>query len=345
MINNKPIITFAIPTWNRGDYLRESLDSIIEQILQQETAVEIFVSDNASSDSTNNILRQYSMKYGFFRYSINSANVGFDLNLINAISHSEGVYIWTFSDDDLLQKDALNKMIELIKNFSPNYICPIFDQFTLKNGELKKLQLENYFKKFNKIKNDIQGLDFQKIIQFQLDRSGYLSINIFKRSTLKLEDIKSNIDKVKAWSHLWMLAQATISGGGIISSYSAVSQRIDNSSTNISVFLKQLPDAFEFIFYQFKIDKSFQKMFFKKLSDEIFSFRGLIYITILLKLKYSKMDLAQINGKILKLSASLYFKVIFPIIPRFLLVLLTKIVRWKKGIGFNLAGKTLEKKF
>lgn len=86
-------------------------------------------------------------------------------------------------------------------------------------------------------------------------------------------------------------------------------------------------------------------MFFKKLSDEIFSFRGLIYITILLKLKYSKMDLAQINGKILKLSASLYFKVIFPIIPRFLLVLLTKIVRWKKGIGFNLAGKTLEKKF
>ena len=111
VIDEKPILSFAIPTWNRSKEIQECLNSMIKQIIEVNRNVEIFISDNASTDETTKVLEEYAKKYKFIKYSRNEKNLGFDLNLISAIEKSAGEYAWIFGDDDILLDGALKKDI------------------------------------------------------------------------------------------------------------------------------------------------------------------------------------------------------------------------------------------
>ncbi len=117
-MNKKMILTIAIPTYNRCDLLCQSLDSVLEQI---EDNIEILVSDNASTDDTQTIMKKYCEKYNI-RYFRNSENLGMDKNFLNCFQKANGEYIQFLSDDDILLPGALQKIIYLLKTEEPAYI-------------------------------------------------------------------------------------------------------------------------------------------------------------------------------------------------------------------------------
>lgn len=53
MIDKNPVLSFAIPTWNRYKEIKECLDSMIKQIIEVNKNVEIFISDNAYTYKVN----------------------------------------------------------------------------------------------------------------------------------------------------------------------------------------------------------------------------------------------------------------------------------------------------
>ena len=58
-------VTVLLSTYNGERYLREQLDSVLEQ---QNVQINILVRDDGSSDNTINILKQYDAKFTNFRY-------------------------------------------------------------------------------------------------------------------------------------------------------------------------------------------------------------------------------------------------------------------------------------
>jgi len=66
-------LSIAIPTYNGETTIRVTLDSIVPQL---EDCVEIVISDNASSDETAEIVREYRAKYPVIRYSRNDEALG-----------------------------------------------------------------------------------------------------------------------------------------------------------------------------------------------------------------------------------------------------------------------------
>jgi len=96
-------LVFAIPTWNRANELFECVTSIAEQ-----NPDAIFISDNCSTDKTPEICRILKNKYPFVTYARLSEHVYAEENFKHVISFSEGDYIWTFGDDDILLPGALN---------------------------------------------------------------------------------------------------------------------------------------------------------------------------------------------------------------------------------------------
>ena len=54
---NINLVTIAIPVFNGGEYLKEAIESVINQDYKD---LEILISDNASSDETEEIGRNYS---------------------------------------------------------------------------------------------------------------------------------------------------------------------------------------------------------------------------------------------------------------------------------------------
>jgi len=347
-INNMTCkLSICIPTYNRASYLDETLKYIVKQILEEDEEVEIVISDNGSNDGTVKILENYSSKYGFIRYYCNTKNLGYDLNLIKTIENANGEYVWAFSDDDIIQDKALKKVLNLIKTYKPNYICLNYDQFVTVDSKIHKIKLGKEFKNFNlMVKNDLFYLTYKDILNITpATWTSFLTINVFRKELLNLEFIKSKVDRVKAWSQLLMLAQATERGGGLITPLLAVSQRTRNSSSGPYVFLKQLPDTFEFIFDIYNIDIAFQTLFFKRLSNNLLSFRGMSHILSYIKLNEKKADSSEISKRVKKPTTYKYFNFLLTLTPLFLVRFLTKLVRYFKGEGYNLGQKDLEERF
>jgi abequosyltransferase len=105
-------LSICIPTYNRGAYLGETLESIISQATDE---VEIVVSDNASSDNTKDIIRKYSAIFPRLVYIREEVNHGADANYMNVVAHASGEYCWLFGSDDAMREGSLKDILAVLK--------------------------------------------------------------------------------------------------------------------------------------------------------------------------------------------------------------------------------------
>ncbi|WP_175073650.1 glycosyltransferase [Terribacillus sp. AE2B 122] len=100
-LNTDEMVTIIIPTYNRAEYLKESLDSVLQQSYPNK---EIIVIDDGSTDKTKELLSNYNQVI-YFR----KENEGKSSAINMALKHATGKYIWIFDDDDI----ALPKKLEV----------------------------------------------------------------------------------------------------------------------------------------------------------------------------------------------------------------------------------------
>src|SRR5579863_1226934 len=106
----KPLLTIAIPTYNRASFLRELL-AVLATELKDEPRVELIVSDNASPDETPSVVQDFiarGLRVGYIR---NVQNIGADANFLQCFERARGKYVWIFSDDDLILSGGVAKIL------------------------------------------------------------------------------------------------------------------------------------------------------------------------------------------------------------------------------------------
>jgi len=106
----KPLLTIAIPTYNRATCLRELLSGLTDQ-LKNESRVELIISDNASPDETPAVVKDFVARGLQVRYIRNATNIGPDANFLQCFEQAQGKYVWLFSDDDLLLPGGIAKIV------------------------------------------------------------------------------------------------------------------------------------------------------------------------------------------------------------------------------------------
>lgn len=113
-LNNQPLVSICIPTYNNARFLRESLDSIVNQTYSNK---EIIVSDNASTDGTKEIVYEYVKKYGV-RYYRNAETVdGFD-NFNRCINLAHGEFVAIYHSDDIYEINIVEKEANFLQFYS-----------------------------------------------------------------------------------------------------------------------------------------------------------------------------------------------------------------------------------
>ncbi len=118
MINEKkPILTIAIPTFNRSPFLQLNLEQLSNEIkLCPHDTIELLVSDNASIDETEYIVES-AQKLGMsINYIKNVTNIGSDANIAQCFNMARGRYVLILGDDDLLVDGVLHSLLECLKN-------------------------------------------------------------------------------------------------------------------------------------------------------------------------------------------------------------------------------------
>jgi glycosyltransferase involved in cell wall biosynthesis len=109
-----PVLSVAIPTYNRGETLRRQLGSLLGQILGCQADVEIVVSDNASSDGTASVVAELGKRFPEVRYVRNEANLGANRNIDAAVRACRAEYVWILSDDDVLMPFAVETVVAAV---------------------------------------------------------------------------------------------------------------------------------------------------------------------------------------------------------------------------------------
>jgi abequosyltransferase len=120
-VSAAPLLTFAIPTYNRLDCLRLLLERIGAEVAATQggaTPVEVLVCDNASTDASAAWLAPLAAQ-GRIRLLRQPSNIGADGNFVSCVREARGRYVWIFGDDDLPLPGAITRVAQFLRAHSP----------------------------------------------------------------------------------------------------------------------------------------------------------------------------------------------------------------------------------
>jgi glycosyltransferase involved in cell wall biosynthesis len=108
-----PLLSICIATYNRADFIGETLDSIVRQLTDE---VEIVVVDGASTDATRTVVERYAAGCPGLRYIRLPEKGGVDQDFCKAVEYARGEYCWLFPDDDLFKPGAVHRVLGELQN-------------------------------------------------------------------------------------------------------------------------------------------------------------------------------------------------------------------------------------
>lgn len=102
MIKKNPKVSILMPSLNSGEFIRECMESVVHQTLQD---IEIICIDAGSADGTQEILREYERKDPRIRVIVSDKkSMGYQYNL--GLNAATGDYIGMVETDDWIEADT-----------------------------------------------------------------------------------------------------------------------------------------------------------------------------------------------------------------------------------------------
>lgn len=107
-----PLVSIAVPTRNRATVLRESLQNICGQDYPR---LEILISDNCSTDDTEQVCRAASAADSRIRYIRQDGNIGIHGNHNFCMDQARGEFLCFFHDHDRRDRRFIGKHVEFLQ--------------------------------------------------------------------------------------------------------------------------------------------------------------------------------------------------------------------------------------
>ncbi len=115
-----PIVSIGVPVYNSEKYLEETLQSLLAQGFQD---FEIIISDNGSTDSTQEICLAYAERDDRIRYHRSETSYGPGWNYNHVFDLAKGTYFKWQAHDDLLAPDFLEKCVAVLEQQPDVVLC------------------------------------------------------------------------------------------------------------------------------------------------------------------------------------------------------------------------------
>jgi abequosyltransferase len=164
------LLSICIPTYNHAEPLRRTLKAMIAQARPHK--IPIYVSDNASTDHTVEVLKSFQKDYPLLFYRSNKENLGIDQNMIDAAHMASSKYVWVTGARRIFVPGILDKIVKILQEADWDMIVlndpsPVF--------KVPKTQSYNSAKKvFMELSRNLTGLGFE-ILPVEAWKLGVLS--------------------------------------------------------------------------------------------------------------------------------------------------------------------------
>lgn len=102
------LVSIITPTWNCSRFICETIRSIQAQTYEN---WELIISDDCSTDDTNEVIEPYLLKDNRIKYICNEKNSGAAITRNNALRVAKGKWIAFLDSDDLWMPEKLEKQV------------------------------------------------------------------------------------------------------------------------------------------------------------------------------------------------------------------------------------------
>lgn len=134
---HEPHVSIGVPVRNGAEYLREALDSLLAQ---DYPSFDILLSDNASTDATPEICREYAARDPRVRYHRVEQNQGSSWNFNRVFELGTGKYFMWSAHDDLRAPDCVSRCVAALEARPEAVLCTTRVRFIDERGrELPEL--------------------------------------------------------------------------------------------------------------------------------------------------------------------------------------------------------------
>lgn len=176
MVN--PKISIIVPVYNTEIYLKECIDSILNQTLEE---IEVIFINDGSTDNSVEVIKE-NMKKNIFTI-IEQENSGVGITRNKGIKVATGEYILFLDSDDYLDKHACERMYKIAKDTESDVVqCGL--KFFYEDGQDDKLV------KYNQNKNICTYSSLDSVKRYlKYDIRGYSCNRICKRELLIKNEI------------------------------------------------------------------------------------------------------------------------------------------------------------
>jgi len=112
------LLTLGLPVYNGEKCIANTIESIVLalQKVSKPDLIEILVSDNASLDSTRDVVNHFILNGVIIQYFCNEKNIGYDGNIDAIVKKAHGKYVWFLGCGEKVKEDALQRLIEKLMN-------------------------------------------------------------------------------------------------------------------------------------------------------------------------------------------------------------------------------------
>lgn len=130
-----PCVSVIVPIYNQQDYLRQCIESILNQSHQN---LEVYLIDDGSTDSSGSICEEYQAKDSRVKV-VHKSNGGLSDARNAGLERCRGQYILFVDSDDFIRVDMIEKLLASIETEHADIaVCDCY--LTDKDGELLKKQ-------------------------------------------------------------------------------------------------------------------------------------------------------------------------------------------------------------
>jgi len=116
----KPLISMGLPVFNGERFLREALDSVLAQTYSN---FELIISDNASTDRTQEICQAYAARDRRVRYHRSPENFGLAWNFNRVFELSTAPYFKWVAHDDVCAPEYVERCVGVLDRMSSVVLC------------------------------------------------------------------------------------------------------------------------------------------------------------------------------------------------------------------------------
>ena len=165
MVGDLGLISIGLPVYNGERYLSSAIESLLNQDYEN---LELVISDNASTDGTEDICRRFVRNDRRVTFHKNSTNLGAAANFNLVFEASRGKYFMWASHDDLWQPTYVRKCAEMLEVHNDVVLCSADINFMDKNGESLK------YDTYNRLHT--QGMNLRERVRSLTERCGWFAL-------------------------------------------------------------------------------------------------------------------------------------------------------------------------